>query len=549
MQIGNYILIKNKYIGKIIKFLWNHTSIIVKLEGYTDYIDPTIKNYNLLENKKIEGYMLVTINNNIINLTDNLLENNIKSYAESFDKISVKIQINFNKYIQSIQNKSLNIIETNALNITENVNGLNNREKNNASNKKPDNLLKISKNKINKYQKQDMKEDDYQKYIINMINNLFKDKKQLYEDLFLSSNLALYKKSVDYLGEDNINNILKPLLTQILEKYYSINEEEYYDLKNTLMYKHLIFDNEMDTLSLGKQLIIKIKEQMYDLQNKLRLDTEKPDIENFSEKTNLFDFIKFKIVGDYIELTNINNIDEEFRTITRDLIPNLSILQDEYGKKIDYSKLMNIILANKTPEDIIKNQDIIKEAIKILSQEYFICLQPKVELLLWTICRLLVCWYSDKHLYDRIYKVKILINLYRSRGLKEFNQDYDVLPIITVIPKYGKEEAIKVGSYLSYYFFVYKKLGNDESEPTYFNKLDDLMYYTNGSLDIKKHVKFILKSNKNTAKLVKEYQIKIENKEDIQKMDIQERINLKIENKEEIQNLNIQERINLNNLI
>jgi hypothetical protein len=44
-------------------------------------------------------------------------------------------------------------------------------------------------------------------------------------------------------------------------------------------------------------------------------------------------------------------------------------------------------------------------------------------------------------------------------------------------------------------------------------------------------------------------QIKIENKEDIQKMDIQERINLKIENKEEIQNLNIQERINLNNLI
>ena len=544
MQIGNYILIKNKYIGKIIKFLWNHTSIIVKLEGYTDYIDPTIKNYNLLENNKIEGYMLVTINNNIIKLTDNLLENNIKSYAESFDKISIKIQINFNKYIQSIQHKALNIIETNLLNTTENNNELNIIEKNNTLNIteknntlniteknntpsiKTNNLLKISKNKINKYQKQDMKEDDYQKYIINMVNNLFKDKKLLYEDLFLSSNLSLYKKSVDYLGEDNINNILKPLLTQILEKYYSINEEEYYDLKNTLMYKHLMFDNEMDTLSLGKQLIIKIKEQMYNLQNKLRLDTEKPDIENFSEKTNLFDFIKFQIVGDYIELTNINNDESEFRTITRDLIPNLSILQDEYGKKIDYSKLMNIILANKTPEDIMKHQDIIKEAIKILSQEYFICLQPKVELLLWTICRLLVCWYADKHLYDRIYKVKILINLYRSRGLKEFNQDYDVLPIITVIPKYGKEEAIKVGSYLSYYFFVYKKLGNDESDPTYFNKMDDLMYYTNGSLDIKKHVKFILNSKKNTAKLVKEYQTKIENKEEIQKMDIQERINL-----------------------
>ena len=514
MKIGDYILInKNNtiYVGKIIKLLWNNTNVIVKLENYTDYIDPTLKNYkNLLENDKKEGYMLVTINKNISLLDDKLLEKSIINYNESFEKISIKIQINFNKYMQSIKNMSSHITK----NIENSENVLN----------KTRDPLKISKNKIKKYEKQDMKEDDYQKYIINMLNNLFTDKKILYEEKFTSSNPSLYKPSIEYLGEDNINNVLKPSLTHLLEKYYPINEEEYYDFKNTLMYKHLIFDNEMDTFSLGKQLINKIKEQMYKLQNKLRLDSN--DQTDFTDKTNIFDFIKFKIVGDYLELTNINNSETNFRTITKDLIPNLSILQDQYGKQIDYLKLINLIIENKTPEDIITNQDKIKEAIKILSQEYFICLQPKVELLLWTICRLLICWYADKNLYERIYKVKILINLYRSRGLKEFNQDYDVLPIITIIPKYGKEEAIKIGSHIGYYFFVYKKLGNIECEPTYFNKMDDLMYYTNGSLDIKKHVKLILKKKKSTSKLLKEYQTKIENPEENIKMDIQQRIKM-----------------------
>jgi len=403
----------------------------------------------------------------------------------------------------------------------------NNKTDNKEDLNKNSNSFKVPEEKLKKYKNQDMSEEDYTKYIVNMISNLFKDKNILYEEDFINSNPSIsYIPSIEYVGKDNINNVLKPLLTQILEKYYSINEGEYYDFKNTLMYKHLIYDNEIDTLSLGKQIINKIKEQMFKLQDKLRLESEKVDQYNFSEKTNLFDFIKFRIVGDYIELTNKNNDENNFRTITRNLIPDLSILQDEYGKKIDYEKLINIILENKTSDDILKNKDIIKESIKILSKEYFICMQPKVELLLWTICRLIVCWYADVNLYDRIFKIKILINLYRSRGLKEFNQDYDVLPIITVIPKYGKEDAIKVGSYLNYYFFVYKKLGNTESEPTYFNKIDDIMYYTNGSLDIKKHVRLILSKKKDGQQFMKEYKKQIENPSEIKEMDIQEQINI-----------------------
>ena len=522
MNIGEYILIKDKYVGKIVKLLWNNTNLIVKLENYTDYIDPTIKNNNLLDSvSNNEGYMLVPLNNNIKKLNQELLEQSIEKYNESFEKISVKVQINFNNYIDKIKRMY-------PQNFVDNIDNINNISSDSQINRHKKNPLDIPKSKLRRYQNQDKKEDDYQKYILTMIENLFKEKEVVYEEEFLNAKPENYVTSIEYLGENDINNVVKPILIQILEKYYSINEEEYYDFKNTLMYKHIILSNDMDTLSLGKQFINKIKDQLFKLQNKLKLDNGVVDGSEFTDKTNLFDFIKFRIVGDYIELVN-KNYDENNRKITRDLIPNLVSLEDEYGKSIDHLKLINMILESKTPEDILVNQEKIKEAIKILSQEYYICIQPKVELLLWTICRLIICWYSDKNLYERIYKVKILINLYRSRGLKEFNQDYDVLPIITVIPKYGKIDAIKVGSHLNYYFFVYRRLGNEESNPTYFNKLDDLMYYTNGSLDIKKHVKFILNKKKETAVLVNEYNNKIATATEIVDTDIQKVYNVKIE--------------------
>jgi len=106
MKIGDYIIIKNKYVGKIIKFLWNNTNLIARLENYTDYIDPTLKNYNeLLEDNHKEGYILSTINRDVHPLDDRLLEESILSYNESIEKIGIKIQIHFNKYIQNLNAK------------------------------------------------------------------------------------------------------------------------------------------------------------------------------------------------------------------------------------------------------------------------------------------------------------------------------------------------------------------------------------------------------------------------------------------------------------
>jgi len=122
MNIGDYILINNKYIGKIIKLLWNNTNLIVKLINYSDYIDPTIKNYsNLLDDTHKEGYMLVTINKNVIKMDNKLLQNSIINYNEPFEKISTKIQINFNKYIYNIQN----LIKNNGIDKSINFNNSN----------------------------------------------------------------------------------------------------------------------------------------------------------------------------------------------------------------------------------------------------------------------------------------------------------------------------------------------------------------------------------------------------------------------------------------
>jgi hypothetical protein len=346
--------------------------------------------------------------------------------------------------------------------------------------------------KVYKYEKfpiynyQAGQEDNYVKYITEMINNLFVDNiRPIWVENFYIGN----DKSTNALGEENIEEFFKPNFIELLERYDPMDTTQYYDFKNTLMYKRLIYDEAIDTLSIGKELIKKIKEILLEMEKKIEDD----DGYKLIETTNLFDFLTFSIVGGNIEITN-NTLDENYRTITPELVPNLKELSSQYLKPINYELLTKIVLKNKTEEDIIINSDMIREALKILSQEYIICLQPKVEALLWLICRLIICWYADPYLYSNIGKIKILINLFRARGVKDFNKDQGISPIIQILPRYGKKIATKIMSHLSYFFFPYKKIGFETSKPSYFNKIDNLMYYTNGSLELKKYVQYLLRT-------------------------------------------------------
>lgn len=458
--IGDYILINNKHIGEIYKIIWNSNGYIVKLENNDDYIDKTLEKYNLLDLDDKHGYMLVTMNNELKKINSN----NISILIEIFGKYKIKNII-----------KKINVDDKNVSNNTNEYN----------------NIFKPEKFDI--YRKQAEQDYDYIKYIEKMIYDLFvSDIMVKWEENFYygnSENLE-YVKSINIIGEENINEIIKPALIEGLEKFNEIDEEQYYNFSDTLMYKHLIHDDNIDTISLGKKLIQMIKDVLLKIQKLIEFNNGEKLLSN----TNLFDFLNFKIIDGYIEITNIN-AKENFRIITPELVPNLNELIFQYSKPIDYNILIPIVLENKTYDDVIINKLMIEETLKILSQEYIICFQPNVNVLLWTIARIIICWYADPKLYANIYKIKVLINLFRSRGDKEFNKDQGILPIIQIIPKYGKKNAIQVLSHLSYFFFPYKKLGCSLCEPTWFDKIDNLMYYTNGSLELKKYIKYLLNSN------------------------------------------------------
>ncbi len=74
LEIGDFIIIDSRYLGRISIKLWNGNGFVVKLENDENYLDNMITQYNLLANKKPNGYMLVTPNNKIeIPNPDNLL--------------------------------------------------------------------------------------------------------------------------------------------------------------------------------------------------------------------------------------------------------------------------------------------------------------------------------------------------------------------------------------------------------------------------------------------------------------------------------------------
>lgn len=468
---GDYIIIDKKYLGKIIMILWNGNGYVVKLFSQDNYLDPILSQYKILDNGDIKGHMVVT-RNNIIDIPnpENLLE--IIKYTldnqEIQGLINLKVKNNFNNFIT---NKLKTLFPT-RLEISQPI-------------------IPINPIKLSNYKIEDMNEDNYVEYIIKMLNQIFVENHTI---IYYEENTALFNlssNSIDILSEDNINEIIKPTIRIILEKYKQIDMELFYDFKNSLTYRHIIL-NQDDTINAGKQLIHQIKTNLFKAQSEIEIK----DGERLIDELNLFDFIDFRIVNGFIEMVN-KSLPEDFRIITEENCPGLDFFSGMYGKPIDYNILSLFVLKNKTPSDIEINQEEVTEAIKIMSIEYLICIQPKVEFLLWVINRLIFCWYADPILYENIYKVKVLINLYRARGIKEFNRDIDVQPVIIIVPKYGKEISRKVMSLLSFYFFPYKRLGLKNSNPTYFNKLDDLMYYTNGSLDIKKYIKFILGKSKN----------------------------------------------------
>ena len=112
--------------------------------------------------------------------------------------------------------------------------------------------------------------------------------------------------------------------------------------------------------------------------------------------------------------------------------------------------------------------------------------------------------YGDTAVESRIRKIKVLINQFRADPKQEFNKKNGILPQILIYPKYGAENSRIIISKLEYYFSLYidnifsNKYLNIEwinSNPTYFLKKNSLIYFSNGSIDLKKYIEDSIKSN------------------------------------------------------
>ena len=171
--------------------------------------------------------------------------------------------------------------------------------------------------------------------------------------------------------------------------------------------------------------------------------------------------------------------------ITPEKVPKLEHFKWSYGIPIDYDTLKYVLFQNSYQQKVNKSTDQLQEAELILSQEYLISLQPEPQYLMFTLKRIIEMWYADPVLNANIRKIKVLINQYRSRNSETFNKKNGILPSIVVFPKYGYKSARVVISKINYYFSLYKTLGWSCSNPSYFVKLDNLHYYTNGAVDLK----------------------------------------------------------------
>ncbi len=194
----------------------------------------------------------------------------------------------------------------------------------------------------------------------------------------------------------------------------------------------------------------------------------------------------------YITRKGVNVLD----TITKDLV-DLKYFSWQEGKPINYHTLKYVIFQNEYQQNLGDNIEQKREAEDILSQEYVIALQPSPLYQLWTLKRLIMIWYSDPLIEKHIRKIKVLINQYRCDPTKDYNNKNGLLGSILIYPRYGVKSTKDLISKIEYYFSLYIDENTNPrfqdiqwkgSNPSYFIKKNSLMFYTNGSIELKNYI-------------------------------------------------------------
>jgi len=441
--VGKNIVVKNSngkvFTGKVYKNIWNNTASLIELTNNKDYIEPTVVSEKLIEGSNGKGYFLALPTHAWYYEPGKKTKSDI-SKEEIFKKIEEFLE----KETDLDLNDGTDIIE-----------------------------------KL--YSRKKKKEEDDKCYIEGG------------EEFEQNENEEINLNNITTLTEHDINKELADssklqeldaaTRKQISDELFELKEiqpnDAMYVVNVTLAVKNLI-KNKEDELNEGRKIINWI-------------------IKNLMEKENsYFKDLKMSIYNGYVHVSR-KGIPVEDK-ITRDLVPGLTHFKWQYDVPIDYDTLKYVLFQNDIQKNIDMNKREQIEADEILSQEYLIALTPEPKYQIWCLKRLLMCWYGDIDLQNNIRKIKILINQWRSFSNKKYNIKNGILPSIVIYPKYGKSIAKMVLMKIGSYFIYYSNIGWKCTAPSYFIRVNDILWYTNGSIDLKMYFRKVKDGYGSTVK-------------------------------------------------
>ena len=436
--LGSFVIIdhpnypNNLFVGTVQKYLSNTSGALIVLLNNKDYNDSTLEQKNLVPVGLSEGILMLLNDVHGWKYVD--IKKFNQQYGKCFGKLTKsKYSVNQLNLTQSDLTFESKYVEDDVNNFTK-CNKLDPNDMNDMDDMKDSSLL----NKSGELQ----------------IQNLFKEK-EINQQLFDSTEKFIQP-----------SDDIKLMLLNEIELNKTIPEVESKIIVNkNIAIKNLI-ESKDDEVNEGKKIIEWIKQHLF-----------------VDSKFKFFDGLKVGIFSGYVHLSRKGiKVDD---IITQKDVPNLKYFKWQYGIPIDYDTLKYILFQSDFQKKIKKDIEEQKEAEKIFSQEYLIALQPEPQYQMFALKRLIMCWYADNELQYHIRKIKVIINQYRSRSDKQFNKQYGVLPSIVIYPRYGTSSARKVLKKLSNYFMLYQNIGWTCSKPTYFIKINNLIWYTNGSIDLK----------------------------------------------------------------
>ena len=217
-------------------------------------------------------------------------------------------------------------------------------------------------------------------------------------------------------------------------------------------------------------------------------------IDKEGNKLNLLkDLVVVQYLG-YIYLTKKSYVDQKYGPIdkvTEELLEKHDVELKILDKDIVVDRPINIRLLvsnfiNNANTPIVNQLKL--ESLQLVGLEYFLCLQPEPRYQLFILKKLVLLWYSDPTLIENVLKIKVIINQWRCRRDQVENKKLGILPSIVIFTKYGLDSFNRVFQKLHYYFSNFIATGWKNNDPDYYEKHNDLIFSTNGSVEVKRMI-------------------------------------------------------------